>query len=382
MVYKLASRDNADNEVLEIWPAVLSNTFKKYNNRIEKPVFHTEDDILNWLESRTRSKFKNRHTNIQEFRNGDPNKLYSVYKCNHDNPNHNSNSQDIYLYSLRYKKTYEAASTFLTESNKRINSSFKKINILLPVTETVEYSSEPRLIDNSYFEGIFPLDIDVSNSYNSNFMDYVMDINQLDLNNHKTEYNDKEYSIVYANKENGTLWLENFINKLLLVEKYLFFFANGGNVNTKLDKDLEHEHMSRYIIQIMNENNNNEESRKLHKKIRNLIADPYLCNEQVYQIRYNKTFMTWHRNYSKIIQEYKVIPSKTFSDMILNFNLEDFFSQIQTKENLATLIKNLETIYQIGRPNNNELKVIGQKVFQREPKFLKVVRSFNDLKPN
>lgn len=374
MIYKLASRDNVDTNTFEAWPAVLDNSFTKFNNEIEKTTFHSEDDILNWLESRSRTKSFSRHTNIQDFRNGDPNKLYSVYCCEHDNPDHDSDVHDTYLYSLRFKRPHEASSTFLNERGQRIQSSFKRINNKLQINEVVdEFSSDPRYIKNEFYEGIYPLEIDENDPVSNKYMKFVMDVHELDTDENK----EKGFTIITADTNHGSAWLEQFLLKLECVEKYLYFFANGGNIYTKLEKDEEHEAMSNYILKILDDHKQDaEESHDVHTRVKNLVVDPYLCNQEVFQIRYNKTFISWYRSYSQIMRAYNLVPSRAFADIILNFTLADFYSQIQSKQNLSMLIKNLESLYNItNKPVERKVRYMKKRVAPK-PRFQRVVRSF------
>src|ERR1700692_4400300 len=116
VMYRLASRDNINSDTFDMWPAVQDKNFTKYNNKIEPHIFNTEDSILNWLDSKCRTNIADRTmTNVHEFRNGNPNKIYSVYLCNHTNnehPNGYNNMHDKFLYSVRVKKSTEAFMTY------------------------------------------------------------------------------------------------------------------------------------------------------------------------------------------------------------------------------------------------------------------------------
>lgn len=370
MMYKIALRDNVDPITLEVWPAVLDESFTRFNNKVVNTIFRSEDDILNWLESKSRTKSYNRHTNIQEFRNGDPNKLYSVYCCKDTD----SDFDNLYLYSLRIKKANEATSTFLNEKGQREQSSFKKININTQIKESIdEYSSEPREIMNELYEGIYPFDVNNDNNTMKKYMNYVNEIH-----NHDPEKNrKKEYAIVLANDKQYIQWLEQFLLKLQLVEKFLMFFSRGGNIYTKLEKSDENDVLCKYILKILDENiyggtNENE----LHTKIRNLVVNPYLYKNEMYQIRYNKTFISWHKNYGNIIKENNMVPSKTFANIIMNFTLADFYKQFQSKNNLLKLIENLESMYNIQRVSDVRTLKILKKNPEPSPKFKRITRSF------
>ena len=374
MKYKLVCRDNIDTNNIEVWPPVLDNTFNKFNNSIIDNLFNSEDIILNWLESKSRSKSFSRQTNIQEFRNGDPNKLYAVYQCCHDNPHHGTEITDKYLYCLRFKKPSEAPDTFTNERGERLQSSFKKVYIALDIKETINsYSSEPREIKNAYYEGIYPLDVS-GNDISKVYMSYVMSVHNTD-----TEIdNNTGFKIVTADTSHSSSWLHNFTEKLALVEKYLLFFSEGGSSITNLTKDNEHMNLASYILQILEEHKQDGiESHDVHNKLKNVVNDPILCNNEIYQIRYNKTYISWHRNYIDIIKMYKLIPSKTFSDIILNFTFADFYRQTQSKINLMRLINNLEQLYNIKHePNKRYIRYMGKNK-QTLPKFNSVIRTFN-----
>lgn len=371
MPYKLASRDNINSEVLEVWPAVFDKSFTKFNNNVEKTIFNSETDILNWLESKSRTKSKNRDTNIQIFRNGDPNKLYSVYRCDHDTVTHGNDIKDIYIYSLRYRRPSEAYSTFMNENGVRINSSFKKINIGRHVEEQIDYSTDVCEIRLELFEGIYPLDIDKEDEKSREYMEFVSSIHKL------SEDKDSEYSIIYAEDSTVLLWLDIFLKKMELIEKFLEFFAAGGNIYVSLNVDAEHDAMTEYILKILSEHRESNDDLEVHGRLRNVVVNPILATGTIYQVRYDKTFLTWHVNYRHMINKYKFIPSKKFSELILNFNLSDFFKQMQSKENLTTMIKNLNEMYGIKNKKIISRKLLTKK--KKPPKFRKVTKSFMSL---
>jgi hypothetical protein len=371
MIYKLASRDNIDSERFESWPAVLNNSFKKFNNMIEEPLFNSEDDILNWLESKCRTKSTNRYTNIQEFKNGDPNKLYSVYLCKHENPYHNNETCDIFLYSLRIKKPSEAFMTFTNERGKRINSSFKKIDIQMPATEIFEFSSDIREIRKEYFEGIYPIDINYDDPKDVQYMEYVKKMHNYDNDENKN----KEYIMTIDDK---TKWIDYFLHKLNHIEKYLRFFAEGGDIYININPSDVHNSLIDEIFKLLDDNAKNTiEDISMQLKIKNLIVDPLLSEGEIFQVRHNKSLVTWHANYSHIIRKFKIIPSKQFVEMILNFNLSDFFKQVQSDDNLLSMINNIKEIYKINDVKQfvpkNDFKLLGKN----PPKFQKIIKTFN-----
>jgi len=385
MNYKLAFRDNIDSDRFESWPAVLDKSFTRFNNSISDIIFNSEDAVLNWLESKSRSKSSGRNTNIQEFRNGDPNKLYSIYMCDHANVQHGPEIHDKFIYSLRIKRGSESFSTFVNEKGIRLNSSFKKIDkkyeydTYVSFDDRMNYSAEPRIINKSFYEGVFPLEQNESDPLHKRYMDYAKSINSMDTDENRA----KSYPVVYMENTHGTRWLDLFIKKLEHVEKYLEFFAKGGNILMNINKDPEHDVMLRYIFQLLDENRQNTlEDDDAQLSIRNMMIDPYLSSLEIFQVRYNKSLITWHRNYIYLIRRYNIVPSKQFANMILNFNLMDFYKQNHNRDNLLAMIKNLEEIY--GRDNTRNVEqtitFIKNRALKDENKerFHTVVRAFNN----
>lgn len=382
MALKIASRDNIDRVKFEMWPAVLDSSFTKFNNRIEPYVFSTENEILCWLENKSQVKTDRiqQNPNTTQFKNGDPNKIYSVYLCQHENKNHenNDNMRDLFLYSVRIKKNHEANSTYYNGKGDRVNSSFKKIENKIEfnnIDNGIEYSSDMRLINGEFFEGIYPLDEDEKDIYHMKYIDYVRNI-------HKNDKNQiDEIVMAFAHDQYALKWIDKFSKKLEQVEDYLDFFARGGDIYINLGIDENHEAMMRYIFKTLRDNRmDTEEDDQLQLNIRNMVIDPILSNPEIFQIRYNKTLLTWHRNYAHIIKKTGLMPSKQFADVIMNFSLDQFFKQVHTKENLTKMIDNIEKIYGVKYQNNNtELKVIG-KSKTNQPKFHKIVGSFNPKK--
>lgn len=378
MIYKLASRDNINSEIFESWPAVLNKTFTRFNNHVEELTFCSEDEVLNWLESKSRTKSAARNTNIQEFRNGDPNKLYSLYCCEHANPYHDTND-DFFMYSLRIKKPHETYMTFMNEKSSRVKSSFKKIDVQAIVKENVEYSSDMREIKKEFFEGIYPLEIDPTDPISCKYMDFVNNINENDTDENKG----KDYSIITLNHSNGgSKWLDNFVKKLAHLEKYLEFFARGGNTFVNVSKDEEQIVLHHYILKLLSENQQNtSEDNELQTKVKYLISDPILCNNEIYQIRFGTALITWHRSYRYIVEKYNLIPSMQFSQIVLNFNLSDFYKQTQSKENLRVMAKNIEEIYGIKKRNAEKNMYMPNNLIVRnkinQSKFHKTIKSFN-----
>lgn len=390
MIYKLASRDNIDHERFEAWPAVLNSNFKKFNNAVEDPTFHTEDEIFNWLETRCRTKSNNRATNIQEFRNGDPNKIYSIYVCEHSDHDHprlnnteNVDMNDRFLYSLRIRRAHEAYTMFNNEKGKRIKSSFKKIDNGIDyytlLKFNADYSSDARLIRREYLEGIYPIEGDSNDIIHERYMKFIKDVHEKDAEENK----EKEYSVVFANSVTAAKWINQFLKKLDQVEKFLDFFAKGGNNYVNIERDPEHNDLLRYMFKILSDNRlATTEDDQMQMNIRNMIIDPYLSNQEIYQIRYNKTLISWHRNYIHIIKKLGIIPSKQFSQLIMNFSLMDFFKQIHPKENIESMIQNIKEIYGIKGAQSgygtepDAVTYVRKKGTKERPPFFKVIKSF------
>lgn len=397
MVYKLASRDNIDGDRLETWPAIPDKSFKFLNNTLEDPIFNSEDDILNWLESRSRTKTSIRTTTGQEFKNGDPNKLYSVYKCEHENCYHDNNIHDIFLYSLRFRKQNESCMSFINEKGNKLKSSFKKIDVQHVVLEDIEYSSDIREINKEFFEGIYPIDIDGTDPYCNTYIKFVKKIHEMDNEDNKKN----EISYVVANNQHVTKWINYFLDRLGHIERFIEFFNRGGDMYINIAPDEDHKYLINYIFEILSENENedddeqkdddinhyhNPEKNDLFLQIKTLIMDPKLCDKEIFQIRYNKRLVTWHRNYNYMIKKFSLIPSKQFSEMIMHFNLSDFFKQYQSRENLTIIIRNLENMYGIKRRRNikkNNDTCVANNNLQRDipyhKKFNRISRTFDDL---
>ena len=450
MPYKLASRENVNSDKFELWPAVLNVSFAKFGNRIEPYNFNTDDEIIRWLDSKCKTKILDRITNLQDFCNGDPNRLYSVYKCDHSD----KKQCYRYMYSLRFRKSSEAIMTYLNDKGDRIKSSFKKIDSGIEFFNNdsdIVYSSDIRQINGELYEGIYPIDIDEHDPNHVNYMNYVnhmhinslntnplntnplntnplntnplntnpldtnplntnpLDTNPLDTNplntnmlntNHMRigsldtghSHDDSsvipnhEYAMVFAGSggRHVNRWLNKFVKKLEIVQRYLTFFAKGGDSYISIVKDDDHDPMIHNIFKILADNKQNTlDDDMMQLNIRNMVVDPYLNNGELYQVRYEKTLLNWHKNYAYIITKLNMMPSKQFADMILNFSLMDFFKQIHTRENLDTFIKNIENIYGISHKKNAlHNSGVMEKNHSDVSKFIRVVKSFvnNDIR--
>lgn len=380
MPYKLASRDNINTELLNPWPAILDNNFKLFNNAIETQIFHDEDQIMNWLEAKRRdiklNKYsvihKNKLNNQSAYKNGNPNKLYSVYECNHDNVHHGMELRDTHLYDMRIKKNNEAHSTFKTSNGKRVLSSFIKVNRQLILKEKVEYSSDMRIIRDQYYEGIYPLDINNDKQEEVDYMNYVTKIHNMDIERNM----EKKFSIIVADTNYTSKWLEIFINKLMVVERYLCHFASGGKGNISLGINHERDAKIKYVLNILSEHRQGTiEDAIDHNKITNLVVDPLLYDGNTYQIRYKDTMLSWHKNYSYMLRKYQMIPSREFAEHIFNFNIASFYGQQQNINNLDSIIKNLEDYYGVENVIMNT-RFVGNKSNNRKVKYHKITKSF------
>lgn len=389
MVLRLASRDNIDGERFDVWAAVLTNKLQKFNNRIEQNTFNTEDEILNWLENRSRSRTyvnplieTKGNINAYDFRNSDPNRIYSVYQCDHPNTTHEHGEDGLYdrcLYSLRIRKANETFMTFSTEKGERMKSSYKKIENPIEFTNVdieIDYSADMRMINNEYLEGIIPIDVDPNDPQQVTYLNYVKAMHKSDISTIHEQ--DKEYSIVYAKGGHAYKWLDRFVQKLSFIERYLEFFAKGGNTYVNIEKEPEHDVMIKYIFDLLNGNRQDTlEDDALQLSIRNMVIDPYFYKGDIYQIRHNKTLLSWHKNYLYMIQKHGLLPSKQFADVVFTFTLADFFKQIHPKENLEIFIKNIEGFYGVPKNTNNDtIRVMGKNKYNDAPKFKRVTRSF------
>jgi hypothetical protein len=313
--------------------------------------------------------------------------------CNHQNTDHyhgENGMYDKFLYSVRVKRQAEAFITYANQKGDRIKSSFKKLENITDFTHNhddslIDYSSDIRSISEAFYEGIYPLDPDETDQVYTRYLEFVKSVHTSDVD---TNINAKEYSIVFAKEGFAIRWLDRFIKKLEIVEKYLEYFAKGGDIYMRIEKDIDHDEMLKYILQVLEDNRmGTPEDDILQTNVRNMIIDPYLCDGEIYQIRYNKSLMAWHKNYLHVIKKYRLMPSRQFAMVIMNFSLADFFRQIQSKDNLSIIVKNIEDIYGI-RTNPfskaGPIRVMGnnnnhvRSRFDEVPnKFQRVIKTFN-----
>ncbi len=374
MIYKVASMNNIGNNILSEWHPILDNSFTNFGNRIEPYSFASEDEILSWLEGASRTKSNERQTMIQTFRNGDPNRIYAVYGFNNDN------SKGTYLYSLRIRKHTEAVSTYKDERGVRNKSSFKKVNIPFdPVDYPVDFSSSVTEIRYEYFEGIYPLDYNQEDIYEKEYNEFITSILDIDVKEEEGVNNETEYSVVLSNNVAPNSWLYNFAKKLSLVQNYLELYSRRVNEIFKLDTNDMHNKMIEYILKMIDGNVMTKKTdTDTNMRLRNLCLDPILFDGEVYQIRFRDTFLTWHKNYIRVIMNHKVVPSKEFVNVIENFDIGTFYSQHQSDEMLINIMQNLENVYSTGTTFGDFIKfgIINAKTTKSKDNYVRVIKSF------
>ena len=457
MHYKLVARDNIESTILEIWPPVLDERFILFNNRVIDRNFPTEEQIFNWLDSRSRTKHASKMTNTQMAKNGDPNKIYAVYYCDADDPDF----LPIYMYSIKMIRPGESQYTYTGENGERIKTSFKKYNIqkydllerIVPpalenmnteedrsvIEGAIVHSSDIRTVHSKYFEGVYPISQDlgvnmrelngnIEDEYDEDeeieagiqlpdkpyirtivrpnakpapkplkiiqktekeikyedYMKYVLAIHKLDteqrrflrdrginLTNdfdtrgpnddlYEENFEDsRSFDVVFADTTDK--WLDNFLTKLEKIELYLRILADGGrgafhlrysgSSNAGGQHEIRRQNMIQEIKRILRTNiDMSYETSEDFRKIDNLVSDPILFDGNVYQIRFDDTLLTWHSNYSEIIRDLRIIPSKQFCIFVIMFDFSDFFKQNQPIEYLNQIYENLMTMYQMRTP--------------------------------
>jgi hypothetical protein len=445
MHYKLVSRDNIESNILEVWPPVLIDSFTLFNNHVIDLNFPTEEQIFNWLDSRSRAKYANKMTNTQKAKNGDPNKIYAVYYCDSDDPDF----LPIYMYSIKMVRSGEPQFTYMGEAGERVKTSFKKYNmqkydllerLVPPVIEHDEearssieggiiHSSDIRTVHFKYFEGIYPisqeLDIDMreltgdtedsseeepgvplpdkpyirtiaqskpkpkprplnvipkteKQIHYEDYMQYVAAIHKLDKEERSIQ-NDtssdemadsRTFDVVFSIPSDK--WLDHFLNKLEKIESYLRILTTGGkgqfhlrysgNSNAGGQHEIKRQGMIQDIKRILRTNiDMSRDTSEDFKKIDNLVSDPILYDGNVYQIRLNDTLLTWHANYSEVIRDCRIIPSKQFCIYIIMFDFSDFFKQNQPIEYLAQIYENLMSVYQVHASENRRVRYVKNK---------------------
>ena len=475
MHYKLVSRDNIESNILEVWPPVLDQSFTLFNNRVIDRNFPTEEQIFNWLESRSRMKYANKMTNTQKAKNGDPNKIYAVYYCDSDDPEF----LPIYMYSIKMIRPGEPQFTYVGESGERVKTSFKKYNeqkydllerIVPPAMEDDEearsmisggivHSSNLRSVHAKFFEGIYPISEDLGvdireingevdeeeknmedvgiplpdkpyirtiakrkskpkpsplkmvqktqkEIHYEDYMKFVVAIHNLDKeqrrflrnisspessednyqdgyqDNYQDNYqDDRTFDVVFSDPSDK--WLDHFLSKLEKIESYLRILSTGGrgqfhlrysgSSNAGGQHEIKRQNMIQDIKRILRSNiDMTQETADEFRKIDNLVTDPLLFDGNVYQVRYDNTLLTWHSNYSEVMRDLRIIPSKHFSIFVTMFDFSDFFKQNQPIEHLATIYENLMSMYQIHAQEARRVKFVKNK----SSKIRKVTRKF------
>jgi hypothetical protein len=467
MHYKLVSRDNIESNILEVWPPVLDERFTLFNNHVIEMTFPSEEQIFNWLDSRSRTKYANKMTNTQKAKNGDPNKIYAVYYCDSEDPDF----LPIYMYSIKMIRPGEPQFTYTGTNGERVKTSFKKYNIpkydllerIIPsalendpeartmIEGAVVHSSELREVHFKYFEGIYPISQDLGvdmreisgeNQESSedddsgvplpdkpyirtitknkpkpkpkilkmvqktekeihyeDYMKYVSAIHKLDTEQQRFLYNtsgvssedkfedERTFDVVFSDTTDK--WLDHFLTKLEKVESYLRILATGGrgqfnlrysgNSNAGGQHEIRRQNMIQEIKRVLQSNvDMTQETAEDFRKIDNLISDPLLFDGNVYQIRYANTLLTWHANYSEVLKDLRIIPSKQFSLFIIMFDFSDFFKQNQPIEYLTQIYESLMSVYQVQAPETRRVRYVKGKT----SKVRKVTRRFWSIYSN
>ena len=363
MTYRIASRDNIENDIMEVWPAVLDNKFTRFNNRIENCEFGSEGEILSWLDNSIKISKMGKLSNNNQIQtqnqiiNNNGNKIYSVYKCDNVNSNY-----DEYLYSLKLIKRNDIVST------KGI-SSFKKLNVQQKVEEKPsEYSSDMRNISGINYEGIFPLDVDKMDKVIEEYIKYVSMIHDTDYETDR----DAEYDVVFMDRRYHHGWRDNLLKKLETVEDFLIYFSRR-NVRKKLILndgyiDERRHKLQNHIDTILMENRRGTfDDNQLQNKIRTIIMDPELCNEEkgIFQIRIDGEIVTWHKNYRNIIKNLYLVPSRKFIDIIMKFNLAHLYKQYQDIDNIQKIHDNIRDIYGLKKDRNTIILLGNQNTVKK-----------------
>jgi hypothetical protein len=350
MVFKLASRVNMGNNPWNSWPPVLDHKFRKFGNKVEEKFFTTQDEVLGWLENYS----KNTHQNRGVYnRNGNPDRIYAAYECTHDDPMHGTEIRDKYLYTLRLKKPKEAMTTYLNEKGIRVNCSFKRVNLGVDIENEVEYSSEMiKVRDLIYFEGVYPLTYNINDKNEANYKKFVEDVHNLD------RVADREYSVSLLQDTSYNSWLYDFTKKLKMMQDYLIFMREHKAFFLE-EIFSQHNELIKNILIILDENH--AENDKENVKIKNLVNDPVFFDGECFQIRYENTFISWHRNYIDVILNHKLIPSNNFCSLVINFDLSDFEKQFQSIENLLKVWNNLEQLFGDKKKIQKSVEIISNR---------------------
>jgi hypothetical protein len=377
-MYRIASRNNINGDKFDIWPAVLNSSFDEFDNKIESCTFRTENDIYEWLDAKRRTLDRTKQTKNQEICNGDPNRIYSVYMCNHTDTTHINSEPDMmdkFLYNLRLKKQSETPTIYQTEKGTKRNSTFTKILANMDfnnIDTEMMYSSQPIIINGEMYEGIYPIGSESTDQIDQivqEYQNYVANVRDIDI-----AKSDNKIDMVLVDSPYGRRWLNDFLKKLNFVEIYLNFFAKGGDIFIKLNQDQSRHLMIKYIYDLLDRCRlDTPEDDLFQQSVRNMIDDPVLYQNPQFQIRCDKTLISWNKNYSHVLRSYGLIPSKTFADAIMNFNLMSFYRQRHDIQNLQSVIGNLEIIYNVNLSRSMQISLLTAPI---RSKFKTISRSF------
>jgi hypothetical protein len=367
---------NIDPECFEIWPATLDNSFTMFDNMVVDAEFNSIESVLNWLENNIDRNMTSRMTNKQNFKNGDPNKVYSIYKKTVNNEKY------IFVFSLRYKKQNEISMNYIFNGAKRKTSFIKSEThidyVLLQSSNDIEYSSDILIISGELVEGIYP-EIDSNSNSNFDYNNYVQEM--YDKYENINPNVNKIFTLTYAKSLSANKFLDEFLKKLNIVELFLKYFSKGGGKYVNILPDKYHFDLLDQIKTILEENKNIDMDTKMNvdiqQQVSNFIFDPLLYHDEMYQIRVGKTILTWHSDYSDIIKETRLIPSKQFVNVIINFGFADFFKQFHSNSVVEKMLKNIKTYYGYPIDRNSSNLIETNKMSNN---VVKINKSFNKKK--
>lgn len=192
---------------------------------------------------------------------------------------------------------------------------------------------------------------------NDDFMGFVRAMHTLDSKANRSSAS-AEYDVIFSNSSDK--WLDHFCDKLEKVELYLRYIAKGGRgqfhlryhrgqksyIKSESQYEVKRKGYIEDIHAILGANTDlTRETAEDFRRVSNLVTDPPLFDGSTYQVRYDETLLTWHANYSEIIRELRIVPSRRFCVFIIAFDLSDFFGQNQSLDILAELHGRLSTLY-------------------------------------
>lgn len=406
--YVLCWRDIVEHNILYEWEPV--PTKGVYNGDFIDVPFTSEKEIFNWLTNRKRTQ--NTGKTIGQIKmNADPDKLYAIYSFEYEHDYNNPSNDLSYMYTVRLSRPNENPSKIIDVNGKVIKSPFVKIhkniynlkdrlrysvpnipgkdnpiNSQINISKsTIDHSPNMRIINGVYYEGVFPLsyelglDDEINNEVNDDinentninidknllydYMDYVMATHETDQT--INDSNIESYDLAFLGSTDK--WLDNFYNKLVSIEKYLIFLKNGGQGYFNLDGrtsdnrnilrnssplNAERNDLINRILNIITMNQGiHVKSENDTNKIMNLVKNPKLKDGNLFEVRYRNSLMIWHEAYSEIIRELRLVPSRDFSEFVVNFNINTFFEQYQTVERLQKIYLILAKEYGISNSN-------------------------------